>query len=116
MLMEYYRYDNHKLRTGGSHPLLGSLELTNQIASPYFMRLPMFDVDHAETDPDSGISMCRLVANDFSSMPECGIPAFMAWVVNLSEKHSETAMVRTSDAKQERRMELTLLRVPQKKQ
>ena len=114
MLMEYYRYDNHKLRTGGSHPLLGSLELTNQIASPYFMRLPMFDVDHAETDPDSGISMCRLVANDFSSMPECGIPAFMAWVVNLSEKHSETAMVRTSDAKQERRMELTLLRVPQK--
>ena len=114
MLMEYYRYDNHKLRTGGSHPLLGSLELKNQITSPYFMRLPMFDVDHAETDPDSGISMCRLVANDFSSMPECGIPAFMAWAANLSEKHSETAMVRTNDTKQERRMELTLLRVPQK--
>ena len=114
MLREYYRYDNHKLRTGGSHPLLGSLELKNQITSPYFMRLPMFDVDHAETDPDSGISMCRLVANDFSSMPECGIPAFMALVANLSEKHSETAMVRTNDTKQERRMELTLLRVPQK--
>ena len=78
------------------------------------MRLPMFDVDHAETDPDSGISMCRLVANDFSSMPECGIPAFMAWVANLSERHGETAMVRTNDTKQERRMELTLLRVPQK--
>ena len=74
----------------------------------------MFDVDHAETDPDSGISMCRLVANDFPSMPECGIPAFMALVANLSEKHSETAMVRTNDTKQERRMELTLLRVPQK--
>ena len=113
-MVEYYRYDNHKLRMGGSHPLLGSLELKNQITSPYFMRLPMFDVDHAETDPDSGISMCRLVANDFSSMPECGIPAFMAWVANLSEKHSETAMVRTNDTKQERRMELTLLRVPQK--
>ena len=27
VLREYYRYDNHKLRTGGSHPLLGSLEL-----------------------------------------------------------------------------------------
>ena len=114
MLMEYYWYDNHKLRTGGSHPLLGSLELKNQITSPYFIRLPMFDVDHAETDPDSGISMCRLVANDFPSMPECGIPAFMALVANLSEKHSETAMVRTNDTKQERRMELTLLRVPQK--
>ena len=113
-MVEYYRYDNHKLRMGGSHPLLGSLELKNQITSPYFMRLPMFDVDHAETDPDSGISMRRLVANDFSSMPECGIPAFMAWVANLSEKHSETAMVRTNDTKQERRMELTLLRVPQK--
>ena len=80
---------------------LGSLELghatayfeKNQITSPYSIRLPMFDVDHAETDLDSGISMCRLVAN-------------------LSEKHSETAMVRMSDAKQERRMELTLLRVP----
>ena len=79
----------------------GSLELghatvcvkKNQITSPYFIRLPMFDVDHAETDPDSGISMCRLVANDFPSMPECGIPAFMALVADLSEEHINSHVI-----------------------
>lgn len=70
---------------------MGSLELgnaivffkKNQITSPYFIRLPMFGVDPVETDPDSGISMCRLVANDFPSMPECSIRAFMAWMEGL---------------------------------
>ena len=94
VLVEYYRYDNHKLRTGGGHPLLGSLELgnaivffkKNQITSPYFIRLPMFDVNPAETDADSGMLMCRLVANDFPSMPECSIRAFMTWVESLQKK------------------------------
>ena len=88
VLVEYYRYNSNKLQTGGGHPLLGSLELgnaivyfkKNQIASPYFIRLPMFDVDPVETGLDSGMLMCRLVANDFPSMPECSIRAFMTWV------------------------------------
>lgn len=91
VLVEYYRYDGNNLQTGGGHPLLGSLELgnaivffkKNQITSPYFIRLPMFGVDPVETDPDSGISMCRLVTNDFPSMPECSIRAFMAWMEGL---------------------------------
>lgn len=122
VLVEYYRYNSNKLQTGGGHPLLGSLELgnaivyfkKNQIASPYFIRLPMFDVDPVETGLDSGMLMCRLVANDFPSMPECSIRAFMTWVESLSKKYGDTAMAQTNDTKQEGRGESTLLWVPQK--
>lgn len=91
VLVKYYRYDHNQLWTGNSRLLLGSLELgnaivhfkKNQFTSPYFIRLPMFNVDPVGTDLDNGISMCRLVANDFPSMPECSIRAFMTWMETL---------------------------------
>ena len=74
----------------------------------------MFDVDPVETGLDSGMLMYRLVANDFPSMPECSIRAFMTWVEGLSKKYGDTAMAQTNDTKQEGRGESALLWVPQK--